>query len=353
MSFGAHHYVPILKMKRGEKAALRLLPTSVREKITPLLEIVVRKTDRTVDEHLDNAFKGLDDAVEGFGRCFIDTHEIALDGAAVVTEAFQRAERLGIAFTPVTGISRTVDVAAALEHRTRGLALRLTRKEFEKGNLGAGVRAFLDQHGLTPENIDLIIDLGSVDQMVTFGIQALSNAFLADVPDHTRWKTFTLSACAFPPGMGAVDRHSHDFIDRSDWLAWRDGLHARRTSMARMPTYSDGAIQHPKGVEGFDPRKMQAPAAIRYTTGESWLLIKGESLRRAPGTPQFRSLARQLVYDDLRSEFYGTNHCNGCAAIKNAADGVGKFGSLEAWRRWGTIHHITTVVQDLGALTWP
>ena len=352
MRFGANHYVPVLKVKRGEKKALQLLSPPAQAMITPLLEIVARKADKDVFRHLDTAFKDLTAAVEGFDRCFLETREIAPDGADAATEVFLRAERLGIPFTPITGISRIVDVEAALGHRARGLALRLTRKEFEAGNLAAGIRAFLARHGYTPEDIDLIIDLGSVENMIAAGVEAFAGAFLDAVPDHTRWKTFTLSACAFPPGMGGVGRNSSALIDRSDWLAWRDGLHARRALIPRLPTYSDGAIQHPAGVEGFDPKRMKAPAAIRYTAGDSWLLIKGRSVLKEP-TIQFRSMARELVYGDLRSAFYGAEHCNGCAATKNAADGVGKFSTLEAWRRFGTAHHITTVVQDLGGLTWP
>lgn len=353
MNFDCHHYVPVIKVKRGEKAALRLLSPSVRATTTPLLEIVVKKADKTSEAHLDNAFHGLADSVSGFTRCFIDTRELAPDGPAVAAEVFRRATSEGIAFTPVTGVSRTADVEVALENRTRGVALRLERKEFESGDLGVAIRAFLDRYDLAPEDIDLIIDLGSVDDMIAVGVEAFAKAFLADVPDHTRWRTFTLSACAFPPGMGGIVRHSHNFVERADWLAWRDGLHTRQATLSRLPTYSDGAIQHPKGVEGFDPLKMQASASVRYTAGNSWLLIKGESLHRVGGRAQFRALATQLVYGGLQPHYYGADHCSGCAAMKDAADGVGKFGSLEAWRRLGTIHHITTVVQDLGTLSWP
>jgi len=352
MNFDAHHYVPFLKVKRGEKAALSLLPTSVRAKVTPLLEIVER-TKKPLNGHLDNAFRGLANAVSGFDRCFIDTRELAADGPAAASEVYRRATSDGISFTPVTGILGRADVEAALGYRTRGLALRLRREEFDSGNLGAGIRAFLDRYGLAPEDIDLIIDLGAVDDMVAVGIEAFAEAFLADVPDHTRWRTFTLSACAFPPGMGGIDRHSHDFVERADWLAWRNGLHARQTTLSRLPSYSDGAIQHPMGVEGFDPLTMQASASVRYTASDSWLLIKGESTRRTPPSTQFPLLATQLVYGSLQPHYYGTNHCSGCASMKNAADGEGRFGSLEAWRRLGTIHHITTVVQDLGTLPWP
>jgi len=40
MTFGSDHYVPVVKVKRGEKLALRILATRLRSQITPLLEIV-------------------------------------------------------------------------------------------------------------------------------------------------------------------------------------------------------------------------------------------------------------------------------------------------------------------------
>jgi len=153
--------------------------------------------------------------------------------------------------------------------------------------------------------------------------------------------------------MGGVERHSHDFVDRVDWMAWRDNQQARRTELTRLPTYSDGAIQHPSGVEGFDPRIMPVSAAVRYTVPDKWLLVKGESTRLTPPSAQFQALATQLVYGHLKRYYYGTNHCAGCASIKAVADGAPGFGSLEAWRRLGTVHHITTAAQQVLALPWP
>jgi hypothetical protein len=103
----------------------------------------------------------------------------------------------------------------------------------------------------------------------------------------------------------------------------------------------------------FDPSTMQVSAGVRYTVPEHWLLIKGESTRLTRPTLQFRQLARRLVYQDLRSFFYGADHCVGCAFIKAAADGASGLGSLEAWRRLGTIHHVTTAVQEVLGLPWP
>ncbi|MBI2571909.1 MAG: hypothetical protein HYV63_33275 [Candidatus Schekmanbacteria bacterium] len=200
MTFGVHHYVPVLKVKRGEKKALRSVLPALRGHITPLLEIVQRKADKaaTVDAHLNNAFDALADSVRPYSRCFLDAREIAPDGPSAAAEVFRRASSAGIVFTPVTGISRAADVAAAIGNQTHGIALRLSREELESGHLAGRLRAFLARHALAPEGTDLIMDLGPVDEMIVDGVAALAAAFLGDVPDHQRWRTFTMSACAFP-----------------------------------------------------------------------------------------------------------------------------------------------------------
>lgn len=353
MTFGANHYVPILKVKRGEKAALSRVADSLVPRITPLLEIVERKDGKTIDEHIDTSFKGLREAASRYPRCLIDTGEIATDGMAAALAVFSRAKAAGMVFTPVTGITRTVDVGAALEHMDHGLALRLTRAEFESGQLPSAIPAFLGTHELSRGDIDIIVDVGPVEDMVVDGIAALTNAFLADVPNHQAWRTFTVSASAFPVSMGGVDRHSHDLVERADWIAWRDHLHSARHSLVRLPTYSDYAIQHPLGVEGFDFRFMQVSAAIRYTTAEHWLLVKGESTRSVVPSSQFPALATRLVYGHLKQHFAGLGHCVGCRSMKDAADGASGYGSAEAWRKLGTIHHLSAVMQGLHNLNWP
>jgi len=355
MTFGPSHYVPVLKVKRGEKQALAQISPELVPRITPLLEIVERNESKapTLDHHLGTAFAKLAESVARYSRCLLDARELEPDGPSAAAAVFGRAVAEGISFTPVTGVTRSFDVGSALQHRAHGLALRLTREEFEEGALPGRLNAFTRGHGLHREETDLILDLGAVNDTVTPGVRALTDAFLSAVPDHAAWRTLTVSACAFPLSMGGVDRHSYDLVERADWLAWRDGLHTRRDELVLLPTYSDCAIQHPTGVEGFDPRIMTVSAAIRYALDEQWLLIKGESSRRTRPSVQFPRLATQLVYGHLRNHFAGESHCAGCASIKNAADGAPNLGSAEVWRRLGTIHHITRVVEGLQTLHEP
>jgi hypothetical protein len=353
MTFGPHHYVPVLKVKRGEKNALRGISARHKQHITPLLEIVERKEGKTVGSHLDTAFKDLAEGLSSYTRCFLDARGLAPDGPSAASDVFTRALGARIVFTPVTGVSRTADVAAALQHRAHGLGLRLTRDDFEAGTLTTKIDKFVSQHDLHRAETDLIIDLGSVDDMIVDGVAALTRAFLDAVPTHLEWRTFTVSACSFPMGMGGVDRNSHEQIERSEWRAWRDHLHRERASLVRLPTYSDCAIQHPSGVEGFDPRIMQVSAAVRYTLPDEWLLIKGESTRSVPPSVQFPQLAKRLVYGQLKPLFAGASHCAGCLEMKRAADGIERLGSAEVWRRLGTLHHISSVIEEMASLPWP
>ncbi len=357
MIFGPSHYVPVLKVKRGEKRALSLISPNLRQHVVPLLEIVERSkaTKSTVNGHLKTAFRDLATSLRGYDRCLLDLREIEPDGSRAAANAFDRAANAGIPFTPVTGISRTADVALAVHiGSTSGIGIRLTRQEFERGDLTVRLNSFLLAHGLTPDRVDLVVDLGPVEDLITAGVTALTQAFLADVPNKGQWRTLTVTGCAFPLSMRVVNRNSSARIERAEWLAWRDGLYNRRASLERLPTFSDCVIQHPVGVENFDFRFMQASAIIRYASAEDWLLVKGEGTKNNPPSLQFPQLATRLVYGDLQSAFAGPQHCEGCKSARDSADGAPSLGSPEVWRRIGTVHHITTAVQNgLASLQWP
>lgn len=350
-------YVPVLKLKPGEKQALRRLPASVASSVVPLFEIIVRagKPDEeppTIEEHLDKALNDLADAVGGVPYFFLDCREIAGDGPDAAQQAFQRAAHPSTLFpkpfVPVTSVTRTVDVAAALSHAKHGLALRISKEEFEAGILNSAIPTFLKAHGLQASNTDLIIDLGAVDHMVGPGVEALSQAFLADIPHPTSWRSLIVSACDFPSSLGDIDANSHERVARTAWACWRDDLYSKRTKVSRLPTFSDCGIQHRDGVEGVDFTKIKPSAAIRYAETEAWFLTKGVNIRDNGGG-QFRDLA-QVVIDQTGAQ---ASHCGGCHGLHEAAENADGYGALQKWRELGTLHHITLTVENLAALPWP
>jgi T4 beta protein len=352
MKFGAAHYVPVLKIKDNEKRALGSLGAAYQGGFTPLLEVVERK-DKPLAAHVDTTFKRLAQSLTGNTPCFLDARELAPDGDAGAQAVFTRADSEGIDYVPVVGLTRLVGNGPAFAHGKGGVALRLTRDELEAGIIAARVTAFLKAHHLGAENIDLVMDMGDVGMLIPVGVVALANSFLSAVPHHTAWRTFTMSGCAFPKSLGKVARNSFLLVNRSEWIGWRDGLYANRGNLTRLPTYSDCAIQHPSGVEGYDPITMAASAAARHASRDSWLLVKGVSTRVIPPTVQFKAIAKRLVANVHGPHYPGATHCVGCAQIAAAAKGAPKLGSLGVWRRIGTEHHVVTVLRDLGALHWP
>lgn len=355
MTFDAGCYVPVLKLKRAEKAALLMLPPASCQRIIPFFEVVKRSLSKGVDVagHIDIAFRDLPAVAAKFKRVFIDAREMESDGEPAASAVFSRAKAEGISFIPVTGISRTFDVSAALSNSANGLCLRLTRDEFESGHLGSRIRGFLTRHGLQPSSVDLIVDLGPVDDMELPGVIRFAREFLKDVPDRTTWRTLTISACAFPKSMGVVDKDSWTTVSRNDWVAWRDYLYAFRSKIDRLPTYSDCAIQHTTGVEDFDWRTMSSSAAIRYACGDNWLLIKGVSTKLIRPSLQYPGLSQILVAGSCSSYFRGASHCQGCEQMVDASRGADRLGSQEVWRKLGTIHHIVTVTDGIGSLHVP
>ncbi len=85
--FDHRHYVPILKGKGGEFAALGWLSSAIASGLTPLIEFVeppfsykAQTPTKTLDEHLRNDAQRLVSGWGGNGRIFLDT--IWIDAAA-------------------------------------------------------------------------------------------------------------------------------------------------------------------------------------------------------------------------------------------------------------------------------
>jgi hypothetical protein len=253
---------------------------------------------------------------------------------------------------PVTGLSRPpAETAAALAHGRRGVCLRLTQDELKRGSLSSDVTRFLTRHHLTPAGVDLVMDMGPLEDMVVAGVAALADTFMRAVPQPTKWRTFTLAGTAFPKTMGIVETNKHLRVERLEWVVWRDHVRSRKPAWPRLPTFGDCGIQHPLGVEGFDPRTMQASPTIRYLARDHWLLVKGQSKRRVKLRLQFPQLAAKLAPGGaLNSYFAGDTHCGGCQKVVACAANTPRLGSAEKWRLIGTAHHITSVVEQLTAL---
>lgn len=221
--------------------------------------------------------------------------------------------------------------------------------DLARPSIASDILAFMGAYKLDPAKIDIVLDMESVYGQKTIAVASTMNFIVGIIPNQGQWRTFSIVASGFPEHMGVVQTFGTLRIERVEWLAWQL-LHAQRSKLPRMPSFGDYGIQHPSGVEGYDPRYMSTSSAIRYTTDTEWFFIKGQSNKYQKSSTQLPHLAKALIGSNF---FYGGSHCYGCSSAISCAAGQAGFGSLEAWRKIGTAHHLSVVSSQLTSVSFP
>ena len=162
------------------------------------------------------------------------------------------------------------------------------------------------------------------------------------VPQVAAWRQVVLAAASFPEDLSEVDAATVSTLPRREWELW-SMLQRRPKLLPRQDfVFGDYGIAHPVPRE-LDPRTMRMSASIRYTTPDSWLVIKGRNVRQY-GFEQYFDLCRALVN---RPEYNGADFSWGDAYIAKCAERVSGPGNATTWRKVGTNHHLTLVARQI------
>jgi len=240
-------------------------------------------------------------------------------------------------------------MAAARRHLKKGVCIRIAvGNALEPAQLPRLVNAMLELLHAAPKDVDIVIDLSNVANWIPSLIHATSILVIKALPHLTDYRTVAMAASTFPAPLPGKT-NSVSMIPRTEFAAWRALLkkfEGASPPIVRMPSFGDYGIQHPEGVEGLDYRVIDPPAAVRYAVSDEWYIAKKQSIKKHGGA-QFKQLAADLI---ASGQFYGEDHCKGCTGIKQCALGKLSAGSLGYWRRLGTTHHFTVVVEELQAM---
>ena len=296
-------YVPVLKGKEGEFAALEVLKTDVRRIVMPLIEIPSIPYDY-VDER---PAKSLDEHVSGIAarlrRCWPDNplyldlpwfenEECLEDGRVALEAVLADCVSAGVQVAPVVsrGIKRPVSRWASREESKFRTALRLTVEDFEEDvDLVVEVEHLSQKLGLMASSIDLILyleDLGADDGKAVL----IARSVFSMIPNRDEWRRVILVGASFPEDLSDVDAANVTKLPRREWVLWRT-LQKRASALPRRDMiFGDYAIAHPIPKE-LDPRVMLMSANIRYTTPENWLILKGRNVRQYGFEQYFHILA--------------------------------------------------------------
>ncbi|MFF2885570.1 beta family protein [Paenibacillus sp. NPDC057967] len=362
--FDQRHYVPIIKWKRGEQVALEKLPHQIKSQFTPLIEIVPITYDykndcpkETIDQHLGDFQDQIQNTWEARIPFFIDldyldTSDRMQDGRHPLSYIFDEIRSVEFHGIPVTGSNRDVAYQDEVREINRidnnGVCIRLTDDDF----IGTEqiINTLLTSLDISEAQTDLVIDLGEIttDEVRSSVITTL--AVINSISNIHAFRTLTITASAFPSNLSKfVSTGSSGSVPRDEWNVWRT-LYANRNRITRIPTFGDYTINSPDLVE-MDPRLMQIAAGIRYTGKNDYYIFRGVSVRKAGsgGWGQAQALCQQIV---AHPGYSGNLFSWGDTYIFDCANGAASTGTAETWRRVGTNHHITLVVNELANFSW-
>ena len=347
-------YVPVLKGRQGEFAALAAIQPATRRHILPLVEIIPGPVDErgTVRSFVDRTAMKL--RPWAANRLLLDAGLLPTDvelhdGFGAVGYSVTTALRHGVSATPVVRLS---DEALALADAAQihadcggGAAIRLSAEDMDEDSedIDEAVADVLRRLKIDRPEADLVLDVGGVngDLAVRAGSRLVTD-LLRDLSDIGEWREIIVTGGAFPADLSAVQRWVVGEPRRYDAALW-DHLQGRRR-ISRIPTYGDYAVAHPVLASG--PPFPAAPQ-LRYTVSDRWLTLKGG--RNDPrGHDQFYDVCEII---EAHQEFAGAALGNADARIANArAYGT---GNAATWRELGTTHHLDYVVRRLTTLGEP
>jgi hypothetical protein len=358
-------YVPVLKGKEGEYGALEALATSasdVRDWIIPLVEVPdvpydyeSEESAKTLDQHVSGIADRLRKCWQG-RRLFIELpwpegEERLSDGRVALESVLSDCAARGVPAIPVLSRQKSAGYLSVakkyLASARLGLCIRLLVGDFEEDvDLESEIGRMLSGlNSADMSSIDLVLDLEDLGPDTGRALLVARSLF-SMIPSKDRWRRVILVAASFPEDLSEVDAATITPLPRREWDLWktlqrRPGLLPRRDLI-----FGDYGIAHPV-IKELDPRTMRMSASIRYTTPDSWLVLKGRNVRQY-GFDQYFELSKALV---RHPQYCGRDFSWGDRYISDCSEGMTGPGNATTWRKVGTNHHLTMVVQQLANLS--
>jgi hypothetical protein len=351
-------YVPALRLKQGEYRGLQRLAPDVANKILPRLVIpppkerdpekkrpltkdeIVYETGRRIavhwplrDARLDVRFLfkelGEIESVEWLPRMF----DIARDaGAKPIPMA-----TLSDASTPqIVGVRRTL----AKESATK-IGICVDYAEIDD-DLSVRIDALMAALGVSPSDCVILADFAEADFSDPGAVGEIAQRALEDLQVIGRWQRIVFQGTNYP-SVNPARPNGSVVVARNEWLAWKNAIKLDGKSPDHLVFGDYGA-----DCAEFRFGKQSGGVPIRhyrYTTPESWLVVRGVSDGKADAV--MRDVCQRIL---VSGQFAGRQFSSADDYIFKTANGWDGPGNGSTWREINTAHHITRVVRDIGTI---
>ena len=329
---GIYRYVPLLKTKAGEIAALDNLDPGAKSRILPLFHACADVKPSFAPQLISAWIGGLVaiDGVFNFGQTGNGTAFVSL----------VQALRNGGVFTmPCWSPNDPLPYqhAARMMVDGNGAVIKVSL-----ANLPT-LSAWVAQQGLHAIHTDIVIDMKHVgaSDMGTFS-GYVSTMLNSAAPTLIGFRSVTLAGAAAPKDNTSLSLGVNR-VPRTDWILWTS---VRVTVPFRLD-YGDYLTGHPDLTEPPGVAIASATVSARYTQDNSWLIIKGRSASGQNGLPmrqQYQSHAGVIVAD---AGFSGVPNVWADSQIGLAALGAPGMASRAKWSGYAANRHLSLVADRL------
>jgi hypothetical protein len=353
-------------LKSAEALALRSLVGKTRERLYPLLTVVpiaparvsiseltgVRRVRPalTLDQHLEKQHGLINEVLmpdfwRGIQRAMFDVGRLdQQQGVSTLAKCSDSlADSIKRDLVPVlwAGQSKQHGVAARSWNQRfgTGFALRLRRANDRDGigtiplRKDAALLA-LRQSGGSPNETDLIIDLGFIGTTTVHDCVDLVEPLLLELRAGRSWRTVTILGGAFPASIGKLEPNILHRLARSEYLVWEQVCRRLEAAGFAKPIYGDYAT-----VYAVPPTGGTTPMPnLRYTEDRDWVVYRREE---DPAMP--------VICDVMTREkwFRGSAFSRGDEWMQRVAEGRETPGNPETWIRTGLQHHLAFVLHQV------
>ncbi|MDM7887702.1 hypothetical protein QUG98_04465 [Curtobacterium sp. RHCJP20] len=354
-------YRPFLVAKRGETTALSGLASW--SQFEPVLRVPSREKDwqsggfmKSLEAHVDAVIERIV-AAAGSHPVFVDIAPLGTEspvhGVHPMAWILEEASRLGVPVKPlVRSTSSSAVLAAARAHHAAtqaGVGVYVGVEDWETGANASG-RSLIASVGILDGDIDVFADAGPAPTTATPG--DIDQEVDALVAGHT-FRSVSVGSAGFV-STRALPR-GISLHDRVDFTTWQS-TYGIRAGLAKTPIdFFDYGIENPWfAPEEVNPAFLSISALLRYTAGTAWVLTKGVDLYKGPGgssrggaalIPALTALAHHPLYKDV----VVTDADAWIDDVVAGSSGVTP-GNPEAWRRWGTLRHVSVTVSQVSSL---
>lgn len=353
-----NNYVPFLKLKVNEVAALGALDGSVKDALVPFFDLPRKAdmTDASLKALIDKSARSVTKNLSEFSEFYVDDFDIddalMVDGGDKYLYVIDRFRELP--WIPVVGLDRSAGRSALVFKAKRtgdiagdSIALRLQPEDFDDfGISGPEVRSLLERYRQDFSDWHLILDcrvcvgvdpVGRSDDLINF-ISALRKEFDC-------FERIIITGSSMPASirdvLGVESEESHA---RNELAIFRNVVGEIGSGGLVMgdytivsPLYSDINIP-PESM-----RNVTAPKVI-YSHADVHHIFRGGALKTHPrGNLQYNDIARKLV---ARPFFRGAAYSFGDDYVHQKALDIGPGVTPSSILKPTINTHITYMVSD-------